>query len=75
MTYSLAFKGLRADTPSTMTNVTLSDAQGRAGNQMQAMRDGTQFLCKMPDGSERMCVIDTERSIPGGAVYVLPVGP
>ena len=73
MTYSLAFTGLRADLPSTITNIKLSDTQGRAGQQAAAMANGTQVLCKGPDGAEAYYVIDAERSLPGGPVFLLKV--
>ena len=59
--------------PAILSNVTVNDDYGRAGNQAQAMRNGTAILCKMPDGSERYCQIDAERSTPGGPVYLLPL--
>ena len=65
MTYSLAVKGVGAHNPALPQTLTLSDANAVLGSQQNAMSLGTAFLCKRPDGSERLYVIDAERSIPG----------
>lgn len=75
MTYSLAIKGVRADNPPQVQNLTVSDPQGVAGGQAQAMQLGTAFLCKGPDGAERYYTIDAERSIPGLTPVLRAVGP
>lgn len=75
MTYSLGITGARADNPPQILNNTLSDANARAGSQAAAMRLGTAFLCKGPDGAERYYTIDASRSIPGVSTVLLPVGP
>ena len=74
MTYSLSVKGVRADSAQQPQTLTLSDDNARAASQQLAMRLGTQFLCKGPDGAERYYQIDAERSIPGYAPILLPVG-
>lgn len=74
MTYSLAIKGVRADNPPQIQNLTVSDLQGTAGGQALAMQQGTHFLCKRADGSERLFRIDAERSIPGQAPVLVAVG-
>ena len=75
MTYSLAFTGTRADSPATITNLTLSDPQAVAGGQALAMAQGTSFLCRGPDGSQGYYKIDASRSLPGGPIYLLADGP
>jgi len=75
VTYSLAVTGARADNPPQILNNTLSDANARAGNQANAMQNGTAFLCKGPDGAERYYTIDASRSIPGVSVVLQAVGP
>ena len=74
MTYSLAVKGVRADNAPQIQNLTVSDAQGLAGNQAQAMQQGLHFLCQRPDGSQRYFTIDSSRSIPGQPPVLIPVG-
>lgn len=74
MTYSLAVKGVRADSPSQPLNYTVSDPQAVAGGQTLAMQQGAHFLVKRPDGSERYFRIDSERSIPGQAPVLIAVG-
>lgn len=73
MTYSLAITGVRADSPATIANLTLSDLNARNGNEDAAMRLGTAFLCKGPDGAERYYTIDASRSKPGGPIVLLAV--
>lgn len=73
MTYSLAITGVRASPPLPVV-YTLSDANARAGNQANAMQNGTNILCKGPDGAERYYRIDAERSLPGYPPVLLPVG-
>jgi hypothetical protein len=75
VTYSLAIKGVRADNPPQIQNNTLSDANAREGNQSNAMQNNTAFLCKGPDGAERLYQIDASRSIPGQTPVLLAVGP
>ena len=53
----------------------LPDSIGNAGLQGQAAATGKQVLCLMPDGSQRYCTIDAERSVPGVRVVLVPVGP
>lgn len=74
MTYTLGITGVRADNPAQPQNLTLSDANARAGNQANAMQAGTHFLCKGPDGAERYYRIDAERSIPGQTPVLIPTG-
>lgn len=74
MTYSVGIKGVRADNPPQIQNLTVSDTQATAGNQALAMQQGTHFLCKRPDGSERYYRIDAERSIPGQPPVLVATG-
>lgn len=74
MTYSLATVGYRAESPSSAQPLIMDDATaGRAGDQQNAMATGTQVLCKGPDGLQRYYTIDSERSRPGGPIYLLAV--
>lgn len=76
MTYSIATTGFRAESPSNAQPLIMDDlAAGRAGAQAASMANGTQFLCKGPDGAQRYYTIDASRSRPGGPVYLLAVGP
>jgi len=76
MTYSLAATGYNANSPFAAQPLTMDDAvAGRAGDQASAMATGAQVLCKGPDGLQRYYTIDTERSRPGGPIYLLAVGP
>lgn len=76
MTYSLATTGYNANSPFTPQPLILDDlAAGRAGAQANAMANGTPVLCKGPDGAQRYYKIDSERSRPGGPLYLLAVGP
>lgn len=76
MTYSLAITGVSANqTMGTAKPYTLSDAQAiTTGAMQQAMSQGTQFLCKGPDGAQKLYRLDAERSTPSVPVLV-PVGP
>ena len=67
-TYSVAQKGQRADSAPAVQNVTLPDSSARAGGQSSALRQGTQMLCKNPDGSQSWYTLDAERSTPGNVV-------
>lgn len=70
MTYSLSVTGLNANHKFTVTTLTLSDANALAGGQQMAMSQGTQFLCKGPDGGERLYRLDAERSTPSVPVLI-----
>lgn len=75
MTYSLGITGSRAfPNPNPISNLTLSDANATAGAQANATMRGTHFLCKGPNGAEAFYQIDAERSIPGYAPILIPVG-
>lgn len=75
MTYSLGITGVRAyPNPNPIENLKLSDDSARLGSQQQAMARNTSFLCKGPDGRELYYRIDAERSIPGYAPILIPVG-
>ena len=74
MTYSVNAKGVRADNPPQIQNLTVSDTQATTGGQALAMQQGAHFLCKRPDGSERYFRIDAERSIPGYPPVLIPSG-
>lgn len=56
-------------------NWILPDSCGNAGLQQQAAAQGKAILCLMPDGSQKLCTIDAERSVPGVRVVLVPVGP
>jgi len=72
-TYSLAVLGMPADHnpygPSNKT-LTLADSVARDGSQQQAMRLGTVFLAKGPDGIQRLYTLDAARSTPSLPVLV-----
>ena len=67
-TYSLAATGARADQQFAVSNVKIGDSAGLVGSQKLAMAQGTQVLCKNPDGSQSWYTIDAERSLPGAVV-------
>lgn len=69
-TYSVAQKGQRADSLSAVQNVTLPDSSAHAGGMALAMRQGTQMLCKNPDGSQSWYTLDAERSTPDKPVLI-----
>ncbi len=76
MTYSLATTGYNANSVFSAQPLIMDDAAaGRPGGQQMAMATGAQFLAKGPDGAQRLYTIDSERSRPGGPVYLLAVGP
>lgn len=75
-TFSLATTGLNANSTFTPQPITVGDAAaGRPGDQQMAMSTGAQVFCKGPDGSLKWYTIDSERSRPGGPLYLLAVGP
>ena len=75
MTYSLSVTGYVGTNPVTTSKlVTLADTNATAGGQLAAMQNGTQFLCKGPDGSQQLYYLDAERSTPSRPVLI-PVGP
>lgn len=75
MSYSLAITGMSANqTDSVSELLTLSDAQATPGGMANAMQNGTQFLCKGPDGSQAFYRLDAERSTPSVPVLIA-VGP
>lgn len=76
MTYSLAIKGVSAQNllAGSTQQLTLSDTNAQPGAQLNAMANGTQFLCKGPDGAQRYYMLDAARSTPALPVLI-PVGP
>ena len=70
MTYSLSVTGVDATQRGTLALLTLADANARSGAQQLAMAQGTQFLCKGPDGAERIYRLDAERSTPSVPILV-----
>lgn len=81
MTYSLAVNGIGADSTPAIKNITLPDDAARAGAMQLAMRNGSQLLCRGPDGGFRYYTLDAERSTPlnpillavgGGASFPTP---
>lgn len=67
-TYSLGVTGRRADSPFTLTPVTLGDSIATPGGETRATQLNTQALCKNLDGSFSWYTIDAERSVPGAVV-------
>jgi hypothetical protein len=74
-TYSLASLAPHSGNPYAPKTVTLPDSAAQPGSQMLAMQAGTQIFCKGPDGAQKWYTIDSERSRPGGPIYLLRVGP
>ncbi len=75
-TYSLATLGVSANSPFAVKSLTLGDnGGGLVGDQQNAMTNGTQILCKGPDGAQRYYTIDSSRYIPGQPPVLIPVGP
>lgn len=71
MTYSLGITGVGAHNLMTTSKpLTLSDAQATPGGMQNAMQNSTAFLCKRPDGSQGVYVLDAERSTPGRPVLL-----
>jgi hypothetical protein len=65
-TYSLAVTGVSANNGWQPKVLDVPDQVCQtAGDEQNAMQTGTQFLVKMPDGSQVWHVFDTERCIPG----------
>lgn len=73
-TYSLAIKGQTADSAWTTKPLTLPDTNALPGSMQNAMQNGTQLLCKGPDGQFRYYTLDAERSTPANPILVA-VGP
>jgi hypothetical protein len=73
-TYSLSSLAAHAGSKQATKVVTLPDSAS-SGNMQQAMRNGTQVLCKNPDGSQEYYLIDNTRSLPGGPIYLLRTRP
>ncbi len=69
-TYSVAQKGQRADSLNAVQNLTLPDSSARPGGMAGAMQNGTQMLCKGPDGSQSWYTLDAERSTPTNPVLI-----
>jgi hypothetical protein len=76
VTYSLAIKGVSAQNllASSTQQLTLSDANAQAGAQLNAMQNGTAFLCQGPDGAQHYYALDPARSTPALPVLIY-VGP
>lgn len=75
-TFSLATTGLNANSVFTAKPITVGDVgAGTNGAQANAMANNKQVYCKGPDGSLKWYTIDSERSRPGGPLYLLAVGP
>jgi hypothetical protein len=69
MTFSLSITGVGAGDHFAAQTLTVDDASaGTLGAQINAMAHGTAFLCKGPDGQQRLHQIDAERSTPGNLV-------
>ena len=65
-TYSQAILGASADNASQPLNNKIGDSACQTkGSEQGYMQLGTRFLVKFPDGQQRYCVYDAERSIPG----------
>ena len=75
-TFSLATTGLNANSVFTTKPFTVGDVgAGTVGAQQSAMSTNGQVYCKKADGSFGWFTIDSERSRPGGPLYLLAVGP
>ena len=61
-TYSIGATGQRADSQFAVSTLKVGDTAGLIGGQQLAMAQGTQILCKNPDGSQSWYTIDAERS-------------
>lgn len=74
-TYSQSVTGIAAAlTPFSVANIKIGDSACQTlGSEQQAMRNGTQILCKMPDGSQKWMTIDPTRWVPGQSPYLLAV--
>ena len=72
LTYSLQTTGKHAHTSGAQLGI--SDTQALVPAQAKAASLNTAFLCKRPDGSERLFRIDAERSIPGQLTILVPLG-
>ena len=69
MTYSLSITGASAGQHFGVKEQTVDDVSaGQLGAQSQSMALGTAFLCKGPDGLQRLFQIDAERSTPGNLI-------
>lgn len=73
-TYSLGATGILAGSVFAVATEKVGDSAGLLGSQQNAMRNGTQVLCKNPDGSQTYYTIDAERSTPS-SIVLKPVGP
>ena len=81
-TYSLSITAVSPGAPYQVKNYTLPDADA-AGNALSkngtaeggVMSRNNQVLCKGPDGALNWYTIDPVRSVPGGTLVLLPVGP
>lgn len=51
--------------------VILPDSKSDPGARYNAAQTGTAFLCQMPDGAQRLRLIDVERSIWPNGPFVL----
>ena len=71
-TYSLSITGARADQTAQAKVIKVGDTAGPTVGQNYVMSDGTNILCKNPDGSLQYYRIDNERSTPGNLI-LLPV--
>lgn len=65
-TFSQAVTGAAADNAFEPKVLDIGDSACQTvGAEQNHAQLGTQFLVKFPDGQQRMCVYDAERSIPG----------
>lgn len=63
-TYSLAVTGCSAGQVNQLENIKIGDSSALPADLTLAMQQGTQILCKNPDGSQSWYVLDAERSTP-----------
>ena len=61
-TYSLKATGRLSGQLFAIAGEKVGDSAGLVGSQQLAMAQGTQILCKNPDGSQSWYTIDAERS-------------
>ena len=74
-TYSIAATASHGASIFAAKTHILPDSASQAGHVNYLGQRGSQILCKKPDGSLAWFTIDTSRSLPGGSIVILPVGP
>lgn len=72
-TYSQSITGADVSNEFAPKVLTIGDSVAGTQARGQAMRLGTQFLVKGPDGSQAWYTYDAERNIPGVLNYLVKV--